>query len=162
MALSDHHYTSPPFHLHLIILISPRGSVRASRVCVLCVIMFYFLAHAHTRTHAHARTRAPERESECGRRKKKDEGRKGREWCVHMIQPLHLMQVPFAPYCLSHCWKKAGDLPSLKRQLIPFPLARLFVCLFVFVRALCVCLWCVRVHVRSTSIQTTVAFACVQ
>lgn len=92
-------------------------------------------------------------------KKKKDEGRKGRERHVHMIQPLHLMQVPFAPYCLSHCWKKAGDLPSLKRQLIPFPLARLFVCLFVFVRALCVC-ECV--HVCSTSIQTTVAFACVQ
>lgn len=77
-----------------------------------------------------------------------------------MIQPLHLMQVPFAPYCLSHCWKKAGDLPSLKRQLIPFPLARLFVCLFVFVRA-CVSVYeCV--HVCATSIQTTVAFACVQ
>lgn len=77
-----------------------------------------------------------------------------------MIQPLHLMQVPFAPYCLSHCWKKAGDLPSLKRQLIPFPSAQLFVFLFVFVPG-CVSVYeCV--HVCSTSIQTAVAFAFVQ
>lgn len=73
------------------------------------------------------------------RRGEKDEGRKGRERHVHMIQPLHLMQVPFAPYCLSHCWKqkKVGDLPSLKRQLIPSPLAWAFV--YLFVCALCVC-----------------------
>lgn len=70
-----------------------------------------------------------------GAKKKKDEGGEGRERRVHKTQPLHLMQVSFAPYCLSHCWgEKAGDLPSLKRQLIPFPPARLFVCLFVFVR----------------------------
>lgn len=81
-------------------------------------------------------------------KKKRDEGRRGRERHVHMIQPLHLMQVPFAPYCLSHCWKKAGDLPGLKRQLIPSPLACFFVCLFVVcVRASCACLWvCTCVH----------------
>lgn len=66
MALSDHHYTSPPFHLHLIILISPWGRVRAPSVCVLCVIMFYF-----------ERTCAWGKESECRRRKRKMREGKG-------------------------------------------------------------------------------------
>lgn len=43
MALSDHHYTSPPFHLHLIILISPRGRVRA-RVFVHSVLSCFTLS----------------------------------------------------------------------------------------------------------------------
>lgn len=142
MALSDHHYTSPPFHLHLIILISPWGRVRAC-VFVYSVISCFALS-VYVR----------EGKSERRQRNRKMKRREKRKRSVHMIQPLHLMRVPFAPYCLSHCWKKAGDLPSLKRQLIPFPLAWFFVCLCGSVYGCA--------NVCSTFIQTTIAFACVQ
>lgn len=76
------------------------------------------------RYHVSLCARARETRERMWAKEKKDERGESERKAAHMIQPLHLLQVPFAPYCLSHCWKKAGDLPSLKRQLIPFPLAQ--------------------------------------
>lgn len=76
MALSDHHYTSPPFHLHLIILISPRGSVRA-RVFVYFVLSCFFFQRVCARG----------KESECRQRRRKMRVGKGEEgasiWYSH-------------------------------------------------------------------------------
>lgn len=128
------HFTSIPFapyysHLHA-------GECAQHAHSVLSCFAFEraHIGRVHVRARAKEKRKGKEKKR-CGRRRRKMREGEGRERCVHMIQPLHLMQVPFAPYCLSHCRKKAGDLPSLKRQLIPFPLARRFVCLFVFARA---------------------------
>lgn len=129
MALSDHHYTSPPFHLHLIILISPWGRVRAP-VC-LCTLCYHVLLWAYIYVRAGGKKKA-----KCGQRKRKMREGKGKERRVHMIQPLHLMQVPFAPYCLSHCWKKSRWFTKPEEAADPFSLGTalcVFVCLSVSV-----------------------------
>lgn len=122
--------TTITLHLHSIctLLFSSRREGACVALC-LCTLCYHVLLWAYVR--------ATERKWMWAKKKKKDERGEGGARRVHMIQPLHLMQVPFAPYCLSHCWKKAGDLPSLKRQLIPFPLAWCFVCVCL---CLCVCL----------------------
>lgn len=120
--------TLHPHSICTLLFSSHREGACAARVFVYFVLScFYFEP---------TRVRVKEKRCICGRGKRKMGEGKGEKRNVYMIQPLHLTQVPFAPYCLSHCWKKKpGDLPSLKRQLIPSPLAWLFVCLFVCLSA---------------------------
>lgn len=143
MALSDHHYTSPPFHLHLIILISPWGRVRA-RLFVFSVLSCFTFECAC----------ASVRERQCRRRRRRKmregKGEKGASiWYSHYTScrfHLHLI------VCLI-----AG-----KKQVI-YQAWRGSWSLFPRHGALCVCLCLyVSANVCSTSIQTTVAFACVQ
>lgn len=117
------HFTSisfAPYYSHLNV------KARAWPQCV-CAVCFIFRGRGACRIGENVNAE--------GRRKMREE--KERERSVCMMQPLHLMQVPFAPYCLFHCWKKAGDLASPERQLIPFPSTQCFVCVFI-----CDCLQC--------------------
>lgn len=135
MALSDHHYTSAQFHLHLIILISrrageeectrvparPRASARALRAFArrahagLCTLRYRVSVRART----HALARLSEGASRQGKRERLSWSERGRH--LHTMRPLHLMQVPFAPYCLSHHWgrrRKRRTMQKNKKQVI--------------------------------------------
>lgn len=82
------HFTPVPFapyYSHLTV------SERARPAPIVCALLSRFAFGAGERAR---------RAGTCVEKKKR------REWGVHTMQPLHLMQVPFAPYCLSHGWKK--------------------------------------------------------
>lgn len=94
-------------------------------VCVLLVITFLVWGCRH----------AQQRKSM--QRKKKDETRIGRGRSIHMIQPLHLMQVPFAPYCLFHCWKKSRWFTKPGEAADPFSYGTVALCVYLCLSSMC-------------------------
>lgn len=87
-----------PYYSHL--TASRGGGVRVRALCAFASRArprrFVYFALSRFCTHARARL------SEGASRQGKREGERGRH--VHTMWPLHLMRVPFAPYCLSHRW----------------------------------------------------------
>lgn len=141
MALSDHHYTSPPFHLHLIILISPWGRVRA-RLFVFSVLSCFTFECAC----------ASVRERQCRRRRRRKmregKGEKGASiWYSHYTScrfHLHLIVCLIAgkKQVIYQAWRGSWSL---------FPRHdALCVCLFVFV---CVCKCVQHIHSDDRSIR---------
>lgn len=99
-----HGFIRPPLHFSPVPFApyySHLTARRSARACLHCVRL---RAHAGLctlrdrvfRTGAHALLRLSEGASRQGKRE--------RERHLHTMRPLHLMQVPFAPYCLSHRW----------------------------------------------------------
>lgn len=121
--------TLHPHSICTLLFSSHREGACAARVFVYFVLScFYFEP---------TRVRVKEKRCICGRGKRKMGEGKGEKRHVYMIQPLHLTQVPFAPYCLSHCWKKNLVIYQAWRgswSLLPWH-GSLCVCL-------CVCLVC--------------------
>lgn len=121
-----HGFIRPPLHFTPIPF-APYYAHRTVRaraclcVCVLGGIMFCFEALCAWKRDGRSRRRK--------RKMREWKGKKGASiWCSHYTScrfHLHLI------VCLI-AGKKAGDLPSLERQLIPFPLAQ-WLCVFVWV-----------------------------
>lgn len=129
MALSDHHYTSPPFHLHLIILISPWERVRP---CVLAVIRLY--------------VHAVKWKWMCVRQRKKDE-RRGRESKVRSYD------TAITPHAGSICTLLFVSL--LEKKQVIYPAWRGSWSLFPWHAFVCVC---TPLYVRPTLVCTHVRY----